>query len=112
MDTEAPVTSIEGDPIAETSAQETVQFQFSATDLTTVTFHCKLTLDGPRTDVQIAREKTQERDLRLDTWFRCTSPEIFHGLTYGNWKFSVRAKDEAGNANVRLLSRKRAISVT
>lgn len=109
FDTEAPVTEILDNPIPSISAQESVEFQFSARDLTEVSYSCKVEYSGERRwrrGIRIVRESAQNSKVVINSWYKCTSPQSFRGLTYGNWTFKIRGEDEAQNSQVRFQNQK------
>jgi hypothetical protein len=81
VDTQVPEPTIQSGPSGETT-DTTASFVFSAEDGTA--FECRLV--GPAGSGDFAA---------------CTSPRNFDGLTPGNYTFSLRAKDAAGNETTR-----------
>eukprot|EP00210_Caulerpa_lentillifera_P000241 g234.t1 len=103
VDTQAPVTEILPNPIPEISAAQSVEFQFFANDLTEVSYECNVEYQGDRRHrrrLRIVRESAGNSHVDVNTWYPCTSPQSFRGLTYGNWTFKVRGTDEAKNSQL------------
>lgn len=52
--------------------------------------------DGPHPDWFHIRD-VKKGEVQLGAWFPCSSPQVLHGIPYGNWVFEVHGQDEAGN---------------
>jgi hypothetical protein len=81
LDNTAPITTIDSGPAGATSST-TADFTFSSNESGS-TFECKL--DGPGT--------------ATGTFASCTSPQSYPSLAEGDYTFSVRATDTAGNTD-------------
>ena len=82
VDTAAPETTIESGPSGATNDNDPV-YTFSSDEDPNATFECKL--DGPGTTT--------------GTFTSCTSPQSYTDLADGDYTFSVKATDAAGNTD-------------